>query len=95
MIREKTGPELYTELEYWATWPPETPPVCSLNESIVQVARNARAEIERLRSALLEIEALDQRQCSDSGKWLRAEGIAHRVLRHSDQPSDEVGRARE
>jgi len=42
--------------------------------------RERDAEIERLRAALQEIEALDDRTISDSGKIMRALLIARRAL---------------
>jgi hypothetical protein len=52
MIVAKQGDDFYAELAYWAEWDHTSGPQCSLNESIVQLARNAKAEIERLRGAV-------------------------------------------
>jgi len=44
------------------------------------LANDLHAEIERLTAALQEIEALDDRTISDSGKIMRALMIARRAL---------------
>lgn len=77
MIVAKTGGELDAELHYWSTWPPETAPVCSLNESIVQVARNAKVEIERLRARMKDHEMFrhQHRHCDQMGIALHQIGL--------------------